>query len=85
MQTHFPFGMFPIQAREKKTKVIYVLRNPNDTLVSFYHFHQLTYQSLGKICQDNTIFPFIREGNIGGWKNHFTVASRHFVRLHFTV
>ncbi|XP_074645909.1 sulfotransferase 1C4-like [Tubulanus polymorphus] len=167
MQTHFLFEMFPIQALEKNAKTIYVMRNPKDTLVSYYHYYKscksrgnfqgswddffqlflnknliygdfydhilswwnqrhrdnilfLKYEDMVtdpksnilKICaflgktlsddkidniieqtsfesmrdnpmtnysqsqyQDNRIFPFIREGKIGGWKKFFTVEQ----------
>ncbi|XP_074645227.1 sulfotransferase 1C4-like [Tubulanus polymorphus] len=167
MQSHFLFEMFPIQAIEKNAKIICVMRNPKDALVSLYHFYKssisignypgswddffrlfvnnrliygdfydhvlswwnqryrdnilyLKYEDMVtdpksnilKICaflgkslsddkidsiteqtsfksmrdnpmtnhyqsqyQDNKIFPFIREGKIGGWKKFFTVEQ----------
>jgi len=38
--SHLPFEDLPEQVREKKVKVIYLERNPKDTMVSFYnHVH----------------------------------------------
>ncbi|PIK41885.1 putative sulfotransferase 1 family member D1-like isoform X1 [Apostichopus japonicus] len=36
--THLPCELLPKQSREKKNKVIYVLRHPTDVYVSYYNF-----------------------------------------------
>ncbi|XP_035828597.1 sulfotransferase family cytosolic 1B member 1 isoform X2 [Aplysia californica] len=38
IKTHLPFPLLPNQMKEKKPKIIYIARNPKDTLVSLYHF-----------------------------------------------
>ncbi|XP_074655147.1 sulfotransferase 1C4-like isoform X1 [Tubulanus polymorphus] len=56
MKSHLPFDMFPIQAMGEKAKIIYVMRNPKDTLVSYYHFY--------KSCKSFGNFP-------GSWDDFF--------------
>lgn len=34
--THLPFGRLPRQVEDKRTKIVYVYRNPKAVLVSFY-------------------------------------------------
>jgi len=37
LSTHFPFRAIPKQALDKKIKIVYLLRNPKDTVVSLYN------------------------------------------------
>lgn len=37
VKTHFSYEMLPTQVREKKCKLVYVTRNPRDTVVSFFN------------------------------------------------
>ncbi|CAM5999832.1 unnamed protein product, partial [Sphagnum balticum] len=48
ISTHLPFQLFPLQVmnafksgQNKVGKLIYVVRNPADTAVSYYHFHKM--------------------------------------------
>jgi hypothetical protein len=38
--THLPYRLFPETVQEQCGKVVYVMRNPKDVAVSFYHFHR---------------------------------------------
>ncbi|XP_051262453.1 sulfotransferase family 2, cytosolic sulfotransferase 3 isoform X1 [Dicentrarchus labrax] len=39
--THFPYRLMPHSFHASKAKVIYVMRNPMDVMVSSYYFHQM--------------------------------------------
>ncbi|XP_062254921.1 sulfotransferase 2B1-like [Platichthys flesus] len=39
--THFPYHLMPASFHTSKAKLIYVVRNPKDVLVSSYYFHQM--------------------------------------------
>ncbi|XP_070541049.1 sulfotransferase 1 family member D1-like isoform X1 [Ptychodera flava] len=40
IKSHLPCNFFPGEALKKKCKIVYVLRNPKDTYVSYYYFHK---------------------------------------------
>ncbi|XP_013858800.1 sulfotransferase family cytosolic 2B member 1 [Austrofundulus limnaeus] len=40
--SHFTYNLMPPSFHTSKAKVIYVMRNPKDVLVSSYYFHQMT-------------------------------------------
>ena len=42
--THMPFRLVKRQVLEDKVKVIVLMRNPKDTLVSFFEFHRMNQQ-----------------------------------------
>ncbi|XP_064625134.1 sulfotransferase 1A1-like isoform X2 [Lineus longissimus] len=47
LKTHLPFEYMPEQILSKGIRCIYVMRNPKDTLVSYYYFYKST-SSFGK-------------------------------------
>lgn len=71
LNTHFPFRMLPEQMKEKKTKIILLLRNPKDTVVSFYHHHRgvKLYDYDGKFSDYLKLFM---QGNLeyNSWFNY---------------
>ncbi|KAH9500072.1 Sulfotransferase 1E1 [Bulinus truncatus] len=38
IKTHMPLSVLPNQMKDKKPKIIYITRNPKDTVVSYYFF-----------------------------------------------
>ncbi|KAM3856401.1 amine sulfotransferase-like [Vipera latastei] len=40
--SHLPYYLVPKGLRSRRAKIIYVLRNPKDVMVSNYHFHKLS-------------------------------------------
>ena len=41
MKTHLPSDIFQKQIKAGKVKIIVIIRNPKDTLVSLYHFYRM--------------------------------------------
>uniref|UniRef100_A0A8C4SAM2 Sulfotransferase n=1 Tax=Erpetoichthys calabaricus TaxID=27687 RepID=A0A8C4SAM2_ERPCA len=69
--SHLPYHLVPKALKEKKAKVIYVFRNPKDTMVSYFHF--------SKMMNDLETMPSITElierylnGKVlgGSWFDH---------------
>jgi hypothetical protein len=70
--THLPYLLFPKTVLERHCKLVYVLRNPKDVAVSFYHFHR-SHSLLGfyKGTWDEFFECFIAGRLIyGSWFDH---------------
>uniref|UniRef100_A0ABM5ES92 Sulfotransferase n=1 Tax=Pogona vitticeps TaxID=103695 RepID=A0ABM5ES92_9SAUR len=71
LTTHLPFQLFPKSFLHSKCKIIYVMRNPKDVLVSHYHFAKF-FQPLE---EPGTMEEFVEKflnGNViyGSWFDH---------------
>lgn len=69
--SHFPYHLMPASFHQSKAKVIYVMRNPKDVIVSFYFFHQMA----GFLEDPGTFDEFLDkflEGRLvfGKWTDH---------------
>nr|XP_020488323.1 sulfotransferase family cytosolic 2B member 1-like [Labrus bergylta] len=69
--SHFPYHLMPPSFHTSKAKVIYVMRNPKDVLVSSFYFHQMA----GFLSDPGTFDEFMNkflEGRVmlGKWTDH---------------
>ena len=72
IKSHLPYKYFAQQLKEKKTKVVLVVRNIKDTLVSFYHFYRMC-KFLGNMKGPfDEFFELFKEKNLvyGDWFDH---------------
>ncbi|XP_059212906.1 amine sulfotransferase-like [Centropristis striata] len=70
-RTHLPTNMLPHGVKTKRIKVVYVMRNPKDVLVSLYHFaHSWVLLETPKSFED--FFQDFLDGNafMGSWFDH---------------
>ncbi|XP_059109570.1 sulfotransferase 2A1-like [Peromyscus eremicus] len=76
ISSHLPFHLFPKSFFNSKAKVIYLIRNPRDVLVSGYFFWS-KMKSVKNPESLRTYFEWFLKGNgmAGDWKKHFTVAQ----------
>nr|XP_048283740.1 sulfotransferase 2A1-like [Myodes glareolus] len=71
ISSHLPFHLFPKSFFSSKAKVIFVIRNPRDVLVSGYFF--LNKTNLAKTPKSfGTYFEWFLKGNViyGSWFEH---------------
>ncbi|XP_068179689.1 neural cell adhesion molecule 1 [Antennarius striatus] len=71
MVSHFPYHLMPPSFHASKAKVIYVMRNPKDVLVSSYYFHQMASFLHDPGTFDEFMADFL-EGKVlfGKWTDH---------------
>lgn len=69
--THFPYNLMPPSFSTSKAKVIYVMRNPKDLVVSSYYFHQMAEFLEDPGTFDEFMDKFL-EGRVlfGKWTDH---------------
>ncbi|XP_078109624.1 sulfotransferase 2B1-like isoform X1 [Sander vitreus] len=69
--THFPYRLMPPSFHTSKAKVIYVMRNPKDVMVSSYFFHQMAEFLEDPGTFDEFMDKFL-EGRVlfGKWTDH---------------
>ncbi|XP_070589503.1 amine sulfotransferase-like [Erythrolamprus reginae] len=69
--SHLPYYLVPKGLRNKRTKIIYVFRNPKDVLVSMYHFHKISV-TLETPKDFDTFMEKFLAGKVGNslWLDH---------------
>ncbi|XP_042281186.1 sulfotransferase family 2, cytosolic sulfotransferase 3 isoform X1 [Thunnus maccoyii] len=69
--THFPYSLMPPSFHTSKAKVIYVMRNPMDIMVSSYYFHQMAVFLEDPGTFDEFMEKFL-DGRVlfGKWTDH---------------
>lgn len=72
IKTHLPSHFFDTQLGQGQMKVIVVMRNPKDTLVSYYHFYRMNkgYEHYKGTWDDYFEIVKARELVYGDWFEH---------------
>lgn len=72
LSTHLPYSHCPEQLKSLKCKVIYILRNPKDQAVSYYHFHHTAMYLGSKEWPFDQFIQFYLKGIMcyGSWFDH---------------
>ncbi|XP_067867052.1 amine sulfotransferase-like [Heterodontus francisci] len=86
LTTHLNYHMVPNDVKNKMIKIIYVVRNPKDVIVSSYYFHQCThFLKVPKDFQD-FLKQFV-EGNVfyGSWFDHIRDWYNHKDELNILI
>ncbi|XP_013884376.1 sulfotransferase family cytosolic 2B member 1 [Austrofundulus limnaeus] len=75
--SHFTYNLMPPSFHTSKAKVIYVMRNPKDVLVSSYYFHQMASFLEDPGTFDEFMEKFL-EGRVlfGKWTDHIKSWKR---------
>ncbi|KFM74422.1 Sulfotransferase family cytosolic 1B member 1, partial [Stegodyphus mimosarum] len=71
--THLPLPLLPRQLkRYPKCKIIYVMRNPKDTAVSYYHHHKISNFLGNSTATWDQFLAYFMSGNVvyGSWFDH---------------
>ncbi|XP_068087448.1 amine sulfotransferase-like [Hyperolius riggenbachi] len=69
--SHLPYYLMPKDLRHRRGKIIYVCRNPKDSVVSYYHFYKI-YTKLQCTIDWKTFFDLFMTGRVigGSWSDH---------------
>lgn len=74
--SHLTPALMPPGLKDKKAKIIYVMRNPKDNIVSYFHFSSNSgHLETPKSFEDFFEHYLTGKGKIGDWKNTFTAAQ----------
>ncbi|XP_022095565.1 sulfotransferase 1C2-like isoform X2 [Acanthaster planci] len=72
IKSHLPGQLLPPQVWEKKVKIVYVIRNPKDVVVSFFHHISWTLPADRPFLFDDFFDTFINGTNpYGKWWEHY--------------
>ncbi|KAH8401610.1 hypothetical protein KR009_006778 [Drosophila setifemur] len=78
IKTHFPFSLLPPSVLEKQCKVIYVVRDPKDVAVSYYHLNRL-FRTQGYVGDFERYWRYFQRG-LNPWLpyySHVKEARQH--------
>lgn len=72
IKSHLPGHLLPPDVIRKKSRIVYVARNPKDVAVSYYHFHNFN-PSMPAYATWDEFFEDFHSGNItfGPWWKHY--------------
>ncbi|KAH8309314.1 hypothetical protein KR059_008039 [Drosophila kikkawai] len=81
IKTHFPFSLMPPSVMEKKCKVIYVMRDPKDVAVSYYHLNRL-FRTQGYVGDFERYWRYFQRG-LNPWLPYYSHVreAREHARL----
>ncbi|KAM4677961.1 sulfotransferase 1C2-like [Discoglossus pictus] len=76
--THLGYDMLPTDFKSKKSKAIYIVRNPKDTAVSLFHYYK-DNPNLPTIETWQTYFDMFLQGEVvcGSWFDHILGWEEH--------
>ncbi|GAB6024011.1 hypothetical protein CHUAL_008737 [Chamberlinius hualienensis] len=76
IKTHLPYDLLPLSFIENTTKIIYITRNPKDTIVSWYHFMKMvgfcgyngTFEKFVDLfCHDRLVYSSFSRNVLSYW------------------
>ena len=83
MKTHVPYRYLPKSAREMKSKIVYIIRNPKDVMVSYYHFYRMNSDFGNFKGTWNDYFQyFMDQGKLLGYGNHYDHTLGYWQHRH---
>lgn len=76
--SHLPYYLVPKGLKDKKTKILYIYRNPKDILISYFHFSSLmlifqapdTIESFMQKFLDGDVVGSLWFDHVRGWYEH---------------
>ncbi|XP_038066080.1 sulfotransferase 1C2-like isoform X2 [Patiria miniata] len=72
IKSHLPGQLLPPQIWTKKAKIVYVIRNPKDLMVSFFHFEQmLNLKGAGLSFEEYLGYRNSKKASYGSWWDHY--------------
>ncbi|XP_067947015.1 3-beta-hydroxysteroid sulfotransferase-like [Watersipora subatra] len=71
IKSHLPLSLIPPKIRNRKCKIIYIMRNPRDVCVSYYYFTKMI-QLVGYKGHFADFFQLFLQGQVsyGSWCSH---------------
>ncbi|XP_041420538.1 amine sulfotransferase isoform X2 [Xenopus laevis] len=87
--SHLPYHLVPQDLKNKKAKVIYVIRNPKDVMNSYYHFEDILEIEVQKSTNFEKFMEKFLAGNVSpctwfdhvrGWYTHSDDLNILFVK-----